>query len=322
MWKDNVRTVEPYVPGEQPKVNNLIKLNTNENPYPPAPAVSKALKEMDYDAFRKYPDPTCSVLVNALAKEYGLKTSQVFVGVGSDDVLAMLFLTFFNGKKPVLFPDITYSFYDVWANLYRIPYKQIPLTEDFKINTDDYLQENGGIVIANPNAPTGELLGVGEIEKIVKANPDSVVIVDEAYHYFYSRSFLKQALSAPNVVVLRTFSKLMSLAAVRLGVVIGNPELVGCVRNLRLTFDANAIALLFAERLMEHPEIVDSLIKTQQEGKDWLLGQLRAQKYWCRDCMGNFIFIKTANLFAVFVIIFFCGKTTNTFGFTTTRCST
>jgi len=154
-WEDNVRKVVPYVAGEQPKDQDVIKLNTNENPYPPSPKVAAVIQGFDCDILRRYPDPDVSALVDALAERHGLDREQVFVGVGSDDVLAMSFLTFFHGKKPILFPDITYSFYDVWADLYRIPYEQQPLDETFCIKKEDYFRENGGIIIANPNAPTG-----------------------------------------------------------------------------------------------------------------------------------------------------------------------
>ena len=161
-WEENVRKVVPYTPGEQPKNKNVIKLNTNECPYPPAPGVNKALQEFDVDTLRLYPDPNATVLVDALAEYYGVKSSQVFVGVGSDDVLAMIFMTFFNSKNPIIFPDITYSFYDVWADLFRIPYRQIPLDEDFNIVKEDYIGKGsmegtpcGGIIFPNPNAPTG-----------------------------------------------------------------------------------------------------------------------------------------------------------------------
>ena len=180
-WEENVRRVVPYVPGEQPKQKGIIKLNTNENPYPPAPGVERRLKEIDYSALRLYPDTDAGVLAEELAAYYNLKPSQIFVGVGSDDVISMAFLTFFHSDKPVLFPDITYSFYDVWADLYRIPYKLCPLDGDFRIKTEDYRQENGGIIFPNPNAPTGVLESVDMVEEILKANPEVVVIVDEAY---------------------------------------------------------------------------------------------------------------------------------------------
>ncbi len=189
-WEDNIRKVTPYVPGEQPKKENIIKLNTNENPYPPAPGVVRALKEMDTDLLRRYPDPSAALLVDAIAENYGLKPGQVFVGVGSDDVLAMAFLTCFNSDKPILFPDITYSFYDVWAKLLRIPYEVIPLDKDFRLVSPDYKRENGGIVFPNPNAPTGELKPLDEVEEIIKSNRDVIVIVDEAYIDFGGESAL------------------------------------------------------------------------------------------------------------------------------------
>ena len=163
-WRKNLRVVEPYVPGEQPKQENMIKLNTNENPYPPAPGVEKVLKSMETGDFRLYPKPDARELVDALAEEYGVPANQVFVGVGSDDVLGMAFLTCFNGEKPILFPDITYSFYPVWADLFKIPYKRPALDENFCIKKEDYFAENGGIVIANPNAPTSIAMPLADIE--------------------------------------------------------------------------------------------------------------------------------------------------------------
>ena len=178
-FEKNIRKVEPYVPGEQPQ-GKVIKLNTNENPYPPAPGVKKILDGINVDRFRMYPDPTCSVLVNALADYYHVDKNQVFTGVGSDDVLSMCFLTFFNSKKPILFPDITYAFYKVWAELYQIPYECQKLDENFRIKKEDYYKENGGIIFPNPNAPTGVYENLEFIEDILKHNKDVVVIIDEA----------------------------------------------------------------------------------------------------------------------------------------------
>ena len=177
----NIRKVVPYVPGEQPQNPDVIKLNTNENPYSPAPGVARVLKSMDADLLRLYPDPTNGCLVKALADYYGLSEEQVFVGVGSDDVLSMSFLTFFNSGKPILFPDVTYSFYDVWADLYRIPYVTCALDDQMMIKKEDYFKENGGIVIPNPNAPTGVYEPLETFEEILQKNTDVVVIVDEAY---------------------------------------------------------------------------------------------------------------------------------------------
>ena len=190
-WRDNIRRVVPYVPGEQPKVEGqLIKLNTNENPYPPSPLARRAAEQMDMENYRLYPDPAATKLVKALAAEYGVSDKQVFVGVGSDDVIAMSFLTFFNSDKPVLFPDVSYSFYDVWADLFRIPYECQPLNDRFEIVKEDYYRENGGVIFPNPNAPTGELLSLEAIEDILKHNQDVVVIVDEAYIDFGGGSAL------------------------------------------------------------------------------------------------------------------------------------
>ena len=172
-WENNVRKVVPYTPGEQPKLDDITKLNTNENPYPPAPGVQEILNSFDIALMRKYPDPNAQILVDAIAKTYGVKPSQVFVGVGSDDVISMAFMTFFNGQKPILFPDVTYSFYDVWADVYRIPYEQIPLDEDFRINAKDYARENGGIIFPNPNAPTGVLESLDTIEEIIALLKDA-----------------------------------------------------------------------------------------------------------------------------------------------------
>ena len=171
LWEANIRKVVPYTPGEQPNESGMIKLNTNENPYSPAPGVEKALKALDADTLRLYPDPTAGDLVHSIAAFYGLKDEQVFTGVGSDDVLAMCFLTFFNSEKPILFPDITYSFYDVWADLLRIPYERPALDEEFHIRKEDYFRENGGIVFPNPNAPTGVEMPLSEIEEIVANIP-------------------------------------------------------------------------------------------------------------------------------------------------------
>ena len=195
----------------------MIKLNTNENPYPPAPGVVEALKNFDTDKLRLYPEPTCKVLVDAIADYYGIRSSQVFAGVGSDDVLAMIFMTFFNSKKPILFPDITYSFYDVWANMLRIPFETKALDDDFQIKKEDYYGENGGVVFPNPNAPTGILMPLSEIEDIIAHNRDVIVVVDEAYIDFGGESALPLIEKYDNLLVVQTFSKSRSLAGMRLG---------------------------------------------------------------------------------------------------------
>ena len=237
-WTDNVRTCEPYTPGEQPNVSDMIKLNTNENPYPPSPKVGERLRALDPEKLRLYPDPTAGELVHAIASQYGLRDEQVFVGVGSDDVLAMLFMTFFNGKQPVLFPDITYSFYDVWAEMLHIPYRQIPLDERFRIRPEDYAVPNGGIVFPNPNAPTGQAMPLDQIETIVRNSPDSVVLCDEAYVDFGAESALPLIEKYDNLLVVQTFSKSRSLAGLRIGFAMGNERLIKYLNDVKYSFNS------------------------------------------------------------------------------------
>lgn len=292
-WEENVRKVIPYTPGEQPKIKNIIKLNTNENPYPPAPAVEEALRNMDADAFRKYPDPGCSRLVNAIADFYKVDKDNVFVGVGSDDVLSMAFLTFFNSDKPVLFPDITYSFYDVWAQLYRIPYEQIPLKSDFTIEPSDYFRENGGIVIANPNAPTGVELSLSAIEEIVKRNPDVVVIVDEAYVDFGGESALPLIDKYDNLLVVQTFSKSRSMAGMRIGYAFGSRKLIKYLSDAKFSFNSytmNMPSLELGALAIEDRDYFEKtrsmIIRTRERTKE----ELSKLGFVFADSKTNFIF--------------------------------
>ncbi len=292
-WEENVRKVIPYTPGEQPKIKNIIKLNTNENPYPPAPAVEEALRNMDADTFRKYPDPGCSRLVNAIADFYKVDKDNVFVGVGSDDVLSMAFLTFFNSNKPVLFPDITYSFYDVWAQLYRIPYEQIPLKSDFTIEPSDYFRENGGIVIANPNAPTGVELSLSAIEEIVKRNPDVVVIVDEAYVDFGGESALPLIDKYDNLLVVQTFSKSRSMAGMRIGYAFGSKKLIKYLSDAKFSFNSytmNMPSLELGALAIEDRDYFEKtrsmIIRTRERTKE----ELSKLGFVFADSKTNFIF--------------------------------
>lgn len=295
MWEDNVRKVVPYVPGEQPKESNLIKLNTNENPYPPAPEVDKRLKTLDYDSFRKYPDPTCDVLKTALSKRFGVEKDQIFVGVGSDDVLSMAFLTFFNSNKPVLFPDITYSFYNVWADLYRIPYEEIPLKDDFTIDINDYFKENGGIVIANPNAPTGVELPLSSIEEVIKKNPDSVVIVDEAYVDFGGTSALPLLDKYENLLVVQTFSKSRSMAGIRIGFAFGSKKMIKYLEDAKYSFNSYTMSIptlelgaLAVEDEAYFKETTSKVIAT----REWTKEELKKLGFSFGDSKTNFIFAK------------------------------
>lgn len=294
-WEENVRKVVPYTPGEQPKIQNIIKLNTNENPYPPAPAVAEAIKNMDVDRFKKYPDPSCSVLVDAIADFYNVSSDKVFVGVGSDDVLAMAFLTFFNSDKPVLFPDITYSFYDVWANLYRIPFKQIPLNEDFTITKEDYFGENGGVVIANPNAPTGVELPLKDIEEILKKNRDVVVIVDEAYIDFGGESALPLIDKYDNLLVVQTFSKSRSMAGMRIGYAFGNEKLIKYLSDVKYSFNSytmNTPTLELGALAISNRDYFDKTRNMVIGTRERVKKELKELGFEFADSKTNFIFAK------------------------------
>lgn len=292
-WEKNIRKVVPYTPGEQPKQADIIKLNTNENPYPPAPGVREAAKQINTDDLRLYPDPAVTDLVDAIADVYNVDPAQVFVGVGSDDVLAMLFMTFFNGEQPVLFPDITYSFYDVWADMLRIPYIQIPLDEQFHIVPEDYKRKNGGIVFPNPNAPTGELLPVSAIEEIVSANPDVIVIVDEAYIDFGGESALPLIDKYDNVVIVQTFSKSRSMAGSRIGFAISNPALIKYLNDVKYSFNSytmDRITIALGTAAVRDQAYFKETTEKIKKTREWTKEQLRALGFVFGDSMSNFIF--------------------------------
>lgn len=292
-WEENVRKIVPYVPGEQPDVPGMIKLNTNECPYPPAPGVQAAIAAMQSRDLRLYPDFDASVLVEGLADYYGVKKEQVFVGVGSDDVLSMAFLTFFNSDKPVLFPDITYSFYDVWADLYRIPYETCALDDDFRIRPQDYKRLNGGVIFPNPNAPTGVYEPLDLVEEIVRANRDVVVIVDEAYIDFGGESALPLIRKYDNLLVVQTFSKSRAMAGMRIGFAMGDEKLIKYLRDAKFSFNSytlNRPALaLGAEALKDRAyfeEITGRIVATRERVK----GELKKLGFTFPDSLTNFIF--------------------------------
>lgn len=292
-WEANIRNVEPYVPGEQPKGGDLIKLNTNENPYPPSPSVEKALKEMDYDQFRKYPDPKASDLVHALSEYYEVSPEEVFVGVGSDDVIAMAFMTFFNSELPILFPDVSYSFYKVWAELFQIPYETPALQEDFTIRKEDYYKANGGIIFPNPNAPTGVSLPLDEVEAIIAHNQNSVVIIDEAYIDFGGESAVKLTRKYENLLVVQTFSKSRSLAGMRIGYAIGHPDLIRSIHDVKYSYNSytmNMPSLILGREAVKDDryfkECLDKIIKTREEAKK----RLKDLGFSFPDSKANFIF--------------------------------
>lgn len=293
-WEENIRKVTPYVPGEQPNKPGILKLNTNENPYPPSPAVTESLRKFNTENLRLYPDPKAEILVNALAKRYRVNKDQVFVGVGSDDVLAMSFLTFFNSKKPILFPDITYSFYEVWAEEFRIPYEKIPLDDSFHIRKEDYDQECGGVIFPNPNAPTGETESLSDIADILRHNQDVIVIVDEAYIDFGGESALPLLEQFKNLLVVQTFSKSRAMAGMRIGYAIGNPQLIRWLNDVKYSFNSytmNQLTLSLGVAALEDEEyfqdIVHKIIATRERMKT----KFSELGFAFGDSQSNFLFV-------------------------------
>lgn len=294
VFENNIRKVEPYVPGEQPQ-GNVIKLNTNENPYPPAPGVRTALQNVDTDLMRRYPDPTAGKLVHTLAEYYGVKDEQVFVGVGSDDVLAMCFLTFFNSQKPILFPDITYSFYKVWAELYRIPYECPQVDSQFRIVKEDYYKENGGVIFPNPNAPTSIYEELDFVEDILQHNQDVIVIVDEAYVDFAGKSALELIDRYDNLIVVQTFSKARSMAGMRIGYAISNPTLIKYLNDAKYSFNSytmNQTSLVCGVEAVKDRTYFEEQTAKIIETREWSKKQLSALGFVFPDSRANFIFAK------------------------------
>lgn len=237
-WSAVVHGLTPYVPGEQPKLANLVKLNTNENPYGPSPRVLDAVRAEAADTLRLYPDPGSDRLCAAIAALHGVAAEQVFVGNGSDEVLAHAFLALLKHERPILFPDISYSFYPVYCGLYEIAYRQIPLTESFEIRVGDYLSPNGGMIFPNPNAPTGRLLALSEIECLLDGNPDSVVVIDEAYIDFGGESAVGLVARYPQLLVTRTLSKSHALAGLRVGYAVGQAHLIEALKRVKDSFNS------------------------------------------------------------------------------------
>ena len=291
-WEANVRKVVPYVPGEQPKIDNIIKLNTNENPYGPSPRVEKIA--LDMEKLKLYPDPAASALVDAIADYHGVTSDKVFVGVGSDDVLAMAFLTFFNSGKEILFPDITYSFYDVWADLYKIPYKAVPVDEDFRLKKEDYYVDNGGVIFPNPNAPTSIAEPLSFVEDIVKNNQDVVVIVDEAYVDFGGETALPLVDKYENLLVVRTFSKSRSMAGLRIGYAIGNPKLIKYLSDVKYSFNSytmNMPSIIYGVESIKDEEYFRSTVVKVIDTREWFKSEIEKLGFSCPPSSANFLFV-------------------------------
>lgn len=292
-WKENLRKIEPYVPGEQSKDKDIVKINANENPYPPSPKAVEVLKNFDTNNLRFYPNANSTKLKEALAKYYGVGVENVFVGNGSDDVLAVAFQSFFNSDKPIVYPDLTYSFYPVWCSLFGIEYKTYAVGDDFRINAEDYKEKNGGVIIPNPNAPTSLGEGTGFVKKILDYNQDSVVIIDEAYVDFGGVSSVPLVKKYENLLVTGTFSKSRSLAGLRIGFAIGSKTLIDvmeAVKNSYNSYTVDSISIEVGSASIEDDEYFKStcqkVIKTRQRVTD----ELRKLGFDVLDSQTNFIF--------------------------------
>ncbi len=292
-WSDAVKNLTPYVPGEQPRIENLIKLNTNENPYPPSPKVLLALHNEANSGLRLYPDPDAGRLKKAIADFYRISADSVFVGNGSDEVLAHAFHALLKHDEPVLFPDVTYSFYPVYARLYDIDYETVPLDEHFGIRIEDYFRQNGGIIFPNPNAPTGRVLETGAIERLLKANPESVVVVDEAYIDFGGESAISLTERHPNLLVIQTLSKSRSLAGLRVGFAVGNPELIEALERIKNSFNSyplGRLAISGAVAAFEDREYFEATRKTVMISREKLNQGLEALGFSVLPSKANFVF--------------------------------
>ena len=288
-------TLEAYVPGEQPQDMQYVKLNTNESPFPPAPAVLEAVNAAEINHLNLYPDPEGKVLRETLAKHYGVKLENVFLANGSDELLNFFFMTFCDEEKPVAFPAVSYGFYPVYANLYRLPYDAIPLREDFRLEPEDYCGINKNIVIANPNAPTGRIIGVDEIEKIVKSNPDHVVMIDEAYIDFGGESCLPLVEKYENLLVCQTFSKFRSLAGGRLGFAIGSPALIEDLDKIKYStnsYNINRLTMAAAVATIENDEYYVNNSKTIQANRAYTVEELGKLGFETLPSKANFIFTR------------------------------
>ena len=294
-WSAVVQGLTPYVPGEQPKLADLVKLNTNENPYGPSPRVLEAVRAEAADTLRLYPDPNSDRLRASIAACHGVNPDQVFVGNGSDEVLAHAFMALLKHEQAILFPDITYSFYPVYCGLYDIAFRQIPLTDAFEINVDDYRVPNGGVVFPNPNAPTGRLLALGEIERLLAGNPDSVVVVDEAYIDFGGESAVVLVARFPQLLVTRTLSKSHALAGLRVGYAIGQPHLIEALNRVKDSFNSyplDRFAQAGALASMDDRAYFDSICAKVVATRTRLVAQMTELGFEVLPSAANFIFAR------------------------------
>lgn len=294
-WSAFVHNLEPYVPGEQPKIANLIKLNTNENPYGPSPKVLEAISFDVSDKLRLYPDPTSHELKQAIADYYKVNTANVFVGNGSDEVLGHIFHALFQHEPPLLFPDITYSFYPVYCQLYKIDYQTVPLNKDFQIDIDDYLRDNGGIIFPNPNAPTGCLLALADIERLLQENTESVVVIDEAYIDFGGETAISLIDKYPNLLVTQTFSKSRSLAGMRIGFAVGHSDLIEALVRVKDSFNSypvDALASAAGTAAMKDRAYFRDTCDKVMASRDKLVASLNELGFEVLPSAANFVFTR------------------------------
>ena len=304
LWSDCIRNLEPYTHGEQLNLVNLIKLNTNENPYPPSPEVLKALKLATDDNLRLYPDPYGEELKQVISEKHGLTTKNIFLGNGSDEVLAHTFLALLKHQHPILFPDISYSFYPVYCGLYNIPFETIPLDDAFKINVKDYAGLNGGIVLPNPNAPTGIALDLLEIRTLLEQSPNSVVVIDEAYVDFGAQSAVSLAKQYPNLLVIQTLSKSYSLAGLRVGFAIGHSDLIDALNLVKGCFNSypiDRLALAGAKAAIQDSPYFETTRHKIMESREWLTTEFEALGFDVLPSKANFLFIQHKKLNAEYL---------------------
>ncbi|WP_321276764.1 histidinol-phosphate transaminase [Thiomicrorhabdus indica] len=294
-WSQLVHTLTPYVPGEQPKVDNLIKLNTNENPYPPSPKVLAAIAEQNNEKLKLYPDPNSDLLKQAIADYHSLETNQVFVGNGSDEVLAHAFQALLKQDAPLLFPDITYSFYPVYCGLYGIDYETIPLNDQFEIQPADYQQNCGAIIFPNPNAPTGRLLKLDAIKEILEMHPNRVVLVDEAYIDFGGKSAIRLVNDYPNLLVSQTLSKSRSLAGMRVGFAVGQAHLIEALERVKNSFNSypiDRLALYGASASFKDEEYFQDCCQKIISTRETLTNAMQEMGFEVIPSAANFVFAK------------------------------
>ncbi|OEC47246.1 histidinol-phosphate transaminase [Pseudomonas sp. 1D4] len=294
-WSPFVKELVPYVPGEQPKIANLVKLNTNENPYGPSPKAIAAMQAELGDSLRLYPDPNSERLKQSVADHYGVTTAQVFVGNGSDEVLAHIFHGLFQHGRPLLFPDVTYSFYPVYCGLYGIPFEAVPLDEQFQIRVEDYARPNGGIIFPNPNAPTGCLLTLGAVEALLDGSPDSVVVVDEAYIDFGGESAIALVDRYANLLVTQTLSKSRSLAGLRVGLAVGHPDLIEALERIKNSFNSyplDRMAIAGAAAAFDDRAWFDETRQRVIHSREQLVAALEARGFDVLPSAANFVFAR------------------------------